>query len=229
MNTALLLLAFAAGDPIPKESDEARIKREWGELVDQGGKTAIKLIDDKLKMTIPAGNRIAAINTNLKSDFAPYVYKTMQGDFVAKVTVYRHSAPDNATANLREFITSSGLIAIFKDGTVLTFCRYHHPSNSENQFRSDMRSPFSSMSTSGGHAVPAKQDSIQIRMTRSGDLMDLDYSFDNGKKWSKFTTQKRLTKDQVKIGIFAEHSCDAITEAIFSQFEIKTIDMVEKK
>ena len=48
---------FAFADPIPKESETAKLKRVWGELVDAGGGAKIKLEGNKMKMTVPSGDR----------------------------------------------------------------------------------------------------------------------------------------------------------------------------
>ena len=60
-----------------------------------------------------------------------------------------------------------------------------------------------------------------MRLTRKADQLKMEYSFDGGKKWQGFSQYQRSTNDEVKIGVYAEHSCDAVTEAVFEGFSVK--------
>ncbi|MFO0935663.1 MAG: hypothetical protein U0798_03995 [Gemmataceae bacterium] len=228
MYTALLLLAFAAGDPIPKESDEARIKREWGELADSSEKSTIKLSGKKLKMTLPAGGRRPGNSRSGNDELAPYVFKTFEGNFVAQVTVHGHSAPDSAIAKPNEIITGSGLIAIFDEKTALTFCRATMPPKGEFRFYSSMRYLNGGMTSTSGPTPAAQKESTILRLTRTTNQLDMEYSLDEGKKWQRFTLYQRPTNSPVKIGVYAEHTCETVTEATFSDFSLKAYDPEKK-
>ena len=233
LRRSLVAFAFVSGvafaDPIPKESETAKIKRVWGELVDAGGDAKIKLEGEKLKMTVPSGDRLVYLMRGGTPTFAPYIYQKIGGDFVAMVTVHRHVALAGTTGFAADPLTGSGLLAIFDNKTILSFCRATKQNDEGSQFRSTFRYPAGSSVTTGGG--PAKQGMIgtaKLKLTRSGDLLRMEYSLDDGKKWQQFSKYQRATNDEVKIGIYAEHSCDAVTEAVFEGFSVKAL-VDEKK
>ena len=155
--------------------------------------------------------------------------ETFRSDFVATVTVHRHSPPANATGFASEPLTGSGLVAIFDDKTILSLGRITLQKDGGLQFRSTFRYPAGSSTNSGsGPANQAKNESVTLRLIRKADQLTMEYRFDDGKKWQQISNYQRATHDEVKIGIYAEHSCDAVTEAVFEGFSVKPL-VDEKK
>lgn len=219
----LLIVSPALAEPIPKESEAAKLKRVWGELVDSGGGSKVKLEGEKLRLTLPAGDRVV-YNQRNNSRHAPYMTKTIRGDFVATVTVHRHSPPaEPGLGDRSNPLVGSGLIAIFDANTVTSYCRALTGANSSYQFRSTFRYPQGSSMTSGGGGSPKNRnaESARLRMTRKGDSIKYEYSYDDGKTWQAFTVQTRATNDEAKVGVYAEHTVDAVTDAYFEGFELK--------
>jgi hypothetical protein len=221
----LLIVSPALAEPIPKESDTAKLKRVWGELVDSGGGAKVKLDGDKLRMTLPAGDRVV-YNQRNNSHHAPYMMKTIRGDFVATVTVLRHSPPaEPGIGDRSNPLVASGLIAVFDVNTVTSYCRALMPNNSAYQLRSTFRYPQGSSMTSSGGGSPKNRnaESAKLRLTRKGESVKYEYSYDGGKTWQAFTVQTRATNDEAKVGVYAEHTVDAITDAYFEGFELKPL------
>ena len=173
-------------------------------------------------MFLPAGDRLVYPMRGDTPAFAPYIAESYRGDFVATVTVHRHSAPADATGFATDPLTGSGLIAVFDDKTILSFSRVSMPQKGDLSFRSTFRYPSGSNTAMGGSPRnKTKNESTTLRLIRSGEQLNMDYSFDSGKTWQRFTNFQRPTSDEVKVGIYAEHSCDAVTEASFEGFSIK--------
>lgn len=223
---SLVAFVFVSGvafaDPIPKPSEAEAIKRQWGNFVDNGGGTTLTLEGKRLRMMLPSGDRMIFPIRSDTPAFAPYVAETYRGDFIATVTDHRHSPPANATGFASEPLTGSGLVAIFDEKTILSLGRATMQKDGGLQFRSTFRYPTGSSTTAGrGPANQAKNESVTLRLIRKADLLTMEYSFDDGKKWQQFSKYQRATNDEVKIGIYAEHSCDAVTEAVFEGFSVK--------
>lgn len=224
----ILCLAFsstALAEPIPKESEASKLKRVWGELVDSGGGVKVKLEGDKLRLTLPAGDRVV-YNQRNNSHHAPYMMKTIRGDFVATVTVHRHSPPaEPGVGDRSNPLVASGLIAVFDANTVTSYCRALTAGNSTHQFRSTFRYTNGSSTTTGGGGPPKNRnaESAKLRMTRKGETVKYEYSYDDGKTWQAFTAQTHATNDEAKVGVYAEHTVDAVTDAYFEGFELKPL------
>ena len=223
----LCLASFsnALAEPIPKESEASKLKRVWGELVDSGGGAKVKLEGDKLRMTLPAGDHVV-YNQRNNSHHAPYMMKTIRGDFVATVTVHRHSPPaEPGVGDRSNPLVASGLIAVFDANTVTSYCRALTAGNSTYQFRSTFRYTNGSSTTSGGGGSPKNRnaESARLRLSRKGESIKYEYSYDDGKTWQAFTVQTRVTNDEAKVGVYAEHTVDAITDAYFEGFELKPL------
>lgn len=221
----ILCLALSApAEPIPKESEASKLKRVWGELVDSGGGAKVKLEGDKLRMTLPAGDRVV-YNLRNNAHHAPYMTKTIRGDFVATVTVHRHSPPaEPGVGDRSNPLVGSGLIVVFDANTVMSYCRAMTPGNPNPQFRSTFRYPNGSSTTSGGGSPKDRNaESVMLRLKRKGEQINYEYSYDAGKKWQNWSTQTRATNDEAKVGVYAEHTVDAVTEAYFEGFELKPL------
>ena len=221
----LLIVSPALAEPIPKESEASKLKRVWGELVDSGGGAKVKLEGDKLRMTLPAGDRVV-YNQRNNSHHAPYMMKTIRGDFVATVTVHRHSPPaEPGVGDRQNPLVASGLIAVFDANTVTSYCRALSAGNSTYQFRSTFRYTNGSSMTSGGGGSPKNRnaESARLRLSRKGESVKYEYSYDDGKTWQAFTAQTHVTNDEAKVGVYAEHTVDAVTDAYFEGFELKPL------
>lgn len=224
----LIASSYASADPIPKESDESKIKRLWGELVDSGGGTKIKLDGEKLRMTIPPGDRLVYPMRGGTPTFVPYVMKTVNGDFEAMVTVHRHLAPADSHVDPSNPLTGSGLVLIFDTQSITSLCQATMRNRDTPQIRSTFRYQNGSSTTTGGNSNQNKSNTCTLRIRRKSEVVEYEYSFDEGKKWQRFTTMNRGKSGEVKIGIYAEHSCDATTEAVFEKFVIKPLSDEKK-
>lgn len=215
----------ALAEPIPKESEASKLKRVWGELVDSGGGAKVKLEGDKLRITLPAGDRVV-YNQRNNSHHAPYMMKAIRGDFVATVTVHRHAPPaEPGIGDRQNPLVASGLIAVFDANTVTSYCRALMVGNSTYQFRSTFRYTNGSSTTTGGGGTPKNRnaESAKLRMTRKANSVKYEYSYDDGKTWQSFYAATQATNDEAKVGVYAEHTVDAVTDAYFEGFELKSL------
>ena len=224
---AMLLIASPAlGEPIPKESEAAKIKRVWGELIDPEKKTKAKLVGNKLHLTIPPGSYVP---NNGHSNFKqpPYLKNSVQGDFVATVKVIRHSAPQDSVLKGDSILPlkASGLLVECDETNRMTFSLASRAVKDENQFRFTVRSNAQfSVSSSMGELSELKTESAVLRISRTSDSFKGEYSFDEGKTWGYFISQKLNMQSEVVVGVYAEHIVNSETTAVFEDFKITKLE-----
>ena len=218
----IFCLAFsstALAEPIPKESEEAKIKRVWGELIDPEKKTKTKLTGNKLHLTIPSGPYVP---NNGHSNFKqpPYLKNSVQGDFVATVKVIRHAPPQDSVLNgdSTAALTASGLIVESEETNRITFSLAARAVKDENQFRFTMRS--NAQFSVSSSMSESKTESAMLRISRTSDSFKSEYSFDEGKTWGYYISQKLNMQSEVVVGVYAEHIVNSETTAVFEGFEI---------
>ena len=215
----LLIISPARAEPIPKESEAAKIEDVWGKLVDEGGGAKVKLDKQKLILTVPAGDRFVFSYKPNNGKLAPHLVKTVKGDFSVTVTLVKHEQP--AMGERGDPPVGLGIVLIFDSKNRAGFGRIF-PTATHSHMRSFTVSGDASASAAGGGVRPSEQlKPITIRLTRKENSLQNEYSTDGGKNWTTLSRHvANGDSDEVKVGVYAEHTVDHETTAVFEGFAI---------
>lgn len=219
----LLIVSPALAEPIPKESEAAKIKRVWGELVDEDGGTKLKLKGDKLYITLPAGDRTLSYPKSTKQ-IAPHLVKRVSGDFQASVIVHHSKLPVASYLNNHKLLGGLGLIVIFDTSAELTFSRVYIPNTEDQLLMRSQKSVLIAMDgvSTFGNGLKRQDfvDPLMLRVNREAELIQSEYSLDQGNTWGILATEKIPSRGVIKVGVYAEHSISAETTAVFEDLKI---------
>jgi hypothetical protein len=202
------ITSFVAA-PAPKETDAARMRRIYGEILDPDKDCKFEMIGDKLRIMVPGTSH------SLTSPFippqtlnAPRVWKEVKGDFTATVRVsfrLRKGTEQEVTAEAggRSYGPRSGGGLIVWGGmdnfTIVTRDERSMDGNSSGSFCFERHSPKGSQAAAG---TLTPGESAYVRIARAGQKAVAEISED-GKKWKELHTVPVAWTESVKVGVFA--------------------------
>jgi len=207
--------AFAA--PVPKPTDEEKLKFDWGKVVDVAGDCKVRVVKDRLVMSTPGG-----IRNELKKDgeFRPLrIEREVAGDFQLEVrmistTEPSHTAPKSST----DARITSGLFVSSPEMTV-TFGRQLRADQDKGRQYFD-HSIWHQYGGSGTRIAGSKAaEEVFVRYTRKGSKASLAHSAD-GIAWSTSDCPKVELPDRVTVGVYLWHDVDQPCEAVFERFRL---------
>jgi len=232
----ILLLAtpFAVvAAPVPPETDAARMARIYGTKADPGDAHFV-MVGDKLRLMIPARElppwyiraetepgapaHFAARLWKPTPDFAPRLWKEVEGDFTAVARVsfcFRPANPKTWFIHPR----AAGLFAWSGDGDHfgLMRCEEYPKAGPTEAFRTILTQP-GRVRTSAG-ALPRPGEAAYLRLKRAGSVVTGAYSRD-GKEWTEFLPDEVEWTGPVKVGVYAKHFSDAALDVTFDEYTL---------
>lgn len=222
--SALLLFAcvpiFAFAAPLPKESEAARMRRIYGEIIDKDKDCTFDMAGDKLRIKIPGKEHFV----ERKLFNAPRVAREYEGDFTVTVRVTFPIRPAKGLEahQAANAIASAGVIAWSDDGEMVWIMRAEFPIGKEqrqgflsNRVRPNVNEYHNLYGLNLEHTEAA-----YLRLERKGNKVSPTYSPD-GKKWySTFEVEVGWGK-KVKIGMIAENGYKSPFLATFDEYKVE--------
>lgn len=234
--TLFLLPLAALAAPVPKETEQQKIEKKYGKIIDPKGDCKFALDGESLKVTMPA-DKVRDLTD--KIDTAPRLVQEVTGDFVLTVKVHPDMSTDAVAG--KDMVGTGGFLGggvQFKSGDKKWFCQNFSRSTSDGKVFSCMPfqvdgliAPFTYGSTgsmSGDPLFKKRPEALYLRCIRTGKDMTIDASVD----LKTFTQSGRfsdfLPEDKVRVALFAHHGSNKPHTVTFSELEIELLK-AEKK
>jgi regulation of enolase protein 1 (concanavalin A-like superfamily) len=207
--------AFAA--PVPKPTDEEKLKLHWGKVVDSADDCKVRVVKDQLVMSTPGGIRSEVMKDG---QFRPLrIEREITGDFRIEVKMIRTTEPSHrAPKSSTDARITSGLFVSSPDMTIL-FGRQLRADQDKGREYFD-HSIWHQYGGSGSRITGSKAaEEVFVRYTRKGNKCLLAHSLD-GIKWSESASPKVELPDRVTVGVYLWHDVDQPCEAVFERFKL---------
>jgi hypothetical protein len=235
MLTALLL---SAANPVPKETDAAKLARLFGAPAEAAKGCKIALDGDDLRVTVPAG-----AHSFRHPGGAPGVRtsRKVTGDFTAQVAV-RMKLPDEATGLLarEDALVAGGLIV--RAGGERTMLHLFGWKADRPPRRGGRPGPFDPFFVWGpvGHdgqggikiAPAGASAGARVRLDRRGTVLTAYGDWGGGQKDLFWVCPNGAELPglpaAVEVGVVVEHWLDKPVEVVFSGFEVTPADAPKK-
>jgi regulation of enolase protein 1 (concanavalin A-like superfamily) len=210
-----LLATSILAAPVPKENDEARMKRLYGTPHDPEADCTFTPSGESLRITVPPNLRLLNPRYNLS---APRVWREVHGDFTATVrvsfTIRKPGPPQHEEAT--EIYAGGGLVVWADSENFLTLTRDENGGEPGEQFRVAINEQGKASGDAYGSETAG---SGYLRLQRKGTELFASYSTD-GKTWEKKWSYDPDWPDALMIGVFAENSFGVPFEAVFDEYAL---------
>lgn len=218
----LALSAAVTGAPVPKATDEQRLKQLFGSAVDPDKDCRFTLDGSKLSIRVPGTPHTLASGHGRSN--APRVVRTVKGDFAAQVRVQIILPTEPKPVDGVELtVFRAGLIvwgddrdfAVFAQD-LLTVNRAATRGGSPNGFREVWKDGQyqSSGKVLGG---PCSERTAFYRIVRTGDRLHYSASVD-GTHWHELSELRTTLPAGVEVGVYAGQSGQTAFSAEFADF-----------
>lgn len=235
---ALCLLTLAAvAAPVPKETEQQKIEKKYGKIVDPKGDCKFVLDGDALKVTLPA-DKVRDLTD--KIDTAPRLVQEVSGDFVLTVKVHPDLTADAVAG--KDMNGAGGFLGgglQFKCGEKKWFCQNFSRITADGKVFSRM--PFQvdgviapsdygcSGSMSGDPLFKKNPEALYLRCVRRGVDMTIDASVDLKTFTQSGKFRDFLPEDKVRVALFAHHGSNKEHTVTFSELKIEPLKAEKKE
>jgi len=218
MRPFLLLLAlhcsFAWGAPVPKPTDEEKLKI-WGKVVDPTGDCKAGVIRDQLVLSTPGGIRNPL-------DKILRVEREIEGDFEVQVKMMHTTEPSHTAPKARtDARILSGLFVGKSDSMLIAFGRQLRADEEKGRKYFDHSIWLENHGAGTGSRIAGTKafDEVFVRITRRGLKVSKAHSAD-GKEWHESAVARPDLPDRVHVGVYLWHDVDQPCEAVFERFRL---------
>ncbi len=213
----IAISAIALAAPVPKPTDEEKLKLDWGKVVDGAGDCKVRVVKDQLVMTTPGGIRSEVTKDG---QFRPLrIEREIEGDFRIEVKMIRTTEPSHTAAkSSTDARITSGLFVSSPQMTVM-FGRQLRADQDMGKEYFD-HSIWHQYGGSGSRIAGSKAaEEVFVRYTRKGTKCLLAHSLD-GVAWTESASPKVALPDRVTVGVYLWHDVDQPCEAVFERFKL---------
>lgn len=221
----LLMVSPTLAEPIPKESEAAKIKRIWGEPLEKDNGAKFSLDGEKLRISVPKCKKTSDNDLLISEpENATRIVKKVEGPFVVTVTLHHHKPPEKCPEANPMWITGAGIYVKF-ESSVYGFGRVHNDESLKTKgtatsFYYKKIDDFRVHRRNWEDIHNEKRfDPIKLKVEIEGKWIRSYFSFD-GKIWENAYMDNRNISSKAIVGIYAEHTVDAETTAVFEDFKI---------
>ncbi len=215
---ALFLASNACAAPVPRLTDDEKLKSEWGKVVDGVGDRKAKLVKNQLVLSSPGG--LYNFDMDCDGDFLPLrVEREADGDFEVEVKMVRTTQPSHMSARIKDN-RASILNGLFLNNSKATVAFGRLLTAASDQGKDYFDQGLFQHFEGGRRVTETKPDEgVHIRLTRRGGKVNFAYSAD-GKKWEKAEGYEVELPGPVTVGVYLWHTVDQPCEAVFEHFKL---------